>query len=130
MKKWMKKMAIIGVGLFLAGISVASIGAAIGGAAVGLDFLIDKEKSIQNKYDWGDSEEIFDDTEQMPEETDVPDEMEWPSEAEEVPDEVKEFLPPGVDQILAPTVQTDEQVPENAGAESLESLPMGNVTSV
>ena len=41
MKKWMKKMAIIGAILFVGGIGVTSIGAAIGGAAAGLDFLID-----------------------------------------------------------------------------------------
>lgn len=44
MKKWMKKMAIIGAVLFVGGIGVTSIGAAIGGAAAGLDFLIDQEK--------------------------------------------------------------------------------------
>ena len=71
MKKWMKKMAIIGAILFVGGIGVTSIGAAIGGAAAGLDFLID-----QDKYNWGDSEEIWDDTEQLPEEIDEPDEME------------------------------------------------------
>ena len=71
MKKWMKKMAIIGAILFVGGIGVTSIGAAIGGAAAGLDFLIDQDKSI-----WGDSEEIWDDTEQLPEEIDEPDEME------------------------------------------------------
>ena len=71
MKKWMKKMAIIGAVLFVGGIGVTSIGAAIGGAAAGLDFLIDQEK-----YNWGDSEEIWDDTEQLPEEIDEPDEME------------------------------------------------------
>ena len=43
MKKWMKKMAIIGAILFVGGIGVTSIGAAIGGAAAGLDFLIDQE---------------------------------------------------------------------------------------
>ena len=43
MKKWMKKMAIIGAVLFVGGIGVTSIGAAIGGAAAGLDFLIDQE---------------------------------------------------------------------------------------
>ena len=47
MKKWMKKMAIIGAILFVGGIGVTSIGAAIGGAAAGLDFLIDQE--IYNK---------------------------------------------------------------------------------
>ena len=71
MKKWMKKMAIIGAILFVGGIGVTSIGAAIGGAAAGLDFLID-----QDNYNWGDSEEIWDDTEQLPEEIDEPDEME------------------------------------------------------
>lgn len=76
MKKWMKQMAIIGTVLFVGGIGVTSIGAAIGGAAAGLDFLIDQEKAFQDKYDWGDSEEIQDDTEQLPEESDVPDEME------------------------------------------------------
>ena len=40
MKKWMKKMAIIGAVLFVGGIGVTSIGAAIGGAAAGLDFLM------------------------------------------------------------------------------------------
>ena len=50
--------------------------AAIGGAAAGLDFLIDQEKIFQDKYNWGDSEEIWDDTEQLPEEIDEPDEME------------------------------------------------------
>ena len=69
MKKWMKKMAIIGVILFVGGIGVTSIGAAIGGAAAGLDFLIDQEKNFQDKYNW-------DDTEQLPEEIDEPDEME------------------------------------------------------
>ena len=49
MKKWMKKMAIIGAILFVGGI---------------------------DKYNWGDSEEIWDDTEQLPEEIDEPDEME------------------------------------------------------
>ena len=62
MKKWMKKMAIIGAVLFVGGIGVTSIGAAIGGAAAGLDFLIDQEKNFQDKYNWGDSEEIWDDT--------------------------------------------------------------------
>ena len=76
MKKWMKKMAIIGAVLFVGGIGVTSIGAAIGGAAAGLDFLIDQEKIFQDKYNWGDSEEIWDDTEQLPEEIDEPDEME------------------------------------------------------
>lgn len=70
MKKWMKKMAIIGAILFVGGIGVTSIGAA------GLDFLIDQEKNFQDKYNWGDSEEIWDDTEQLPEEIDEPDEME------------------------------------------------------
>ena len=70
MKKWMKKMAIIGAILFVGGIGVTSIGAAIGGAAAGLDFLIDQEKNFQDKYNWGDSEEIWDDTEQLPEEID------------------------------------------------------------
>ena len=65
MKKWMKKMAIIGAVLFVGGIGVTSIGAAIGGAAAGLDFLIDQEKNFQDKYNWGDSEEIWDDTEQL-----------------------------------------------------------------
>ena len=37
MKKWMKKMAIIGAVLFVGGIGVTSIGAAIGGAAAGLE---------------------------------------------------------------------------------------------
>ena len=50
MKKWMKKMAIIGAILFVGGIGVTSIGAAIGGAAAGLDFLIDQEKNFQDKY--------------------------------------------------------------------------------
>ena len=50
MKKWMKKMAIIGAVLFVGGIGVTSIGAAIGGAAAGLDFLIDQEKNFQDKY--------------------------------------------------------------------------------
>ena len=80
MKKWMKKMAIIGAVLFVGGIGVTSIGAAIGGAAAGLDFLIDQEKIFHHltraKYNWGDSEEIWDDTEQLPEEIDEPDEME------------------------------------------------------
>ena len=40
------------------------------------DFLIDQEKNFQDKYNWGDSEEIWDDTEQLPEEMDEPDEME------------------------------------------------------
>ena len=40
------------------------------------DFLIDQEKNFQDKYNWGDSEEIWDDTEQLPEEIDEPDEME------------------------------------------------------
>ena len=52
MKKWMKKMAIIGAVLFVGGIGVTSIGAAIGGAAAGLDFLIDQEKIFQDKYNW------------------------------------------------------------------------------
>lgn len=71
MKKWMKKMAIIGAVLFVGGIGVTSIG-----AAAGLDFLIDQEKIFQDKYNWGDSEEIWDDTEQLPDEIDEPDEME------------------------------------------------------
>ena len=71
MKKWMKKMAIIGAVLFVGGIG----GAAIGGAAAGLDFLIDQEKNFQDKYNWGDSEEIWDDTEQLPEELDESDEV-------------------------------------------------------
>ena len=75
MKKWMKKMAIIGAVLFVGGIGVTSIGAAIGGAAAGLDFLIDQEKNFQDKYNWGDSEEIWDDTEQLPEELDESDEV-------------------------------------------------------
>ena len=75
MKKWMKKMAIIGAVLFVGGIGVTSIGAVIGGAAAGLDFLIDQGKNFQDKYNWGDSEEM-DDTEQLPEEIDEPDEME------------------------------------------------------
>ena len=49
--------------------------AAIGGAAAGLDFLIDQEKNFQDKYNWGDSEEIWDDTEQLPEELDESDEV-------------------------------------------------------
>lgn len=77
MKKWMKKMAIIGAVLFVGGIGVTSIGAAIGGAAAGLDFLIDQEKNFQDKYNWGDSEEIWDDTEQLPEEID--ERMRWKS---------------------------------------------------
>ena len=40
------------------------------------DFLIDQEKNFQDKYNWGDSVEIWDDTEQLPEEIDEPDEME------------------------------------------------------
>ena len=68
MKKWMKKMAIIGAVLFVGGIGVTSIGAAIGGAAAGLDFLIDQEKNFQDKYNW-------DDTEQLPEELDESDEV-------------------------------------------------------
>lgn len=76
MKKWMKKMAIIGAVLFVGGIGVTSIGAVIGGAAAGLDFLIDQGKNFQDKYNWSDSEEIWDDTEQLPEEIDEPDEME------------------------------------------------------
>ena len=72
MKKWMKKMAIIGAVLFVGGIGVTSIGAAIGGAAAGLDFLIDQEKNFQDKYN---SEEIWDDTEQLPEELDESDEV-------------------------------------------------------
>ena len=75
MKKWMKKMAIIGAVLFVGGIGVTSIGAAIGGAAAGLDFLIDQEKNFQDKYNWGDSEEIWHDTEQLPEELDESDEV-------------------------------------------------------
>ena len=75
MKKWMKKMAIIGAVLFVGGIGVTSIGVAIGGAAAGLDFLIDQEKNFQDKYNWGDSEEIWDDTEQLPEELDESDEV-------------------------------------------------------
>ena len=71
MKKWMKKMAIIGAILFVGGIGVTSIGAAIGGAAAGLDVLIDQEKNFQDKYNWGDSEEIWDDPEQLPEELDI-----------------------------------------------------------
>lgn len=47
MKKWMKKMAIIGAVLFVGGIGVTSIGAVIGGAAAGLDFLIDQEKNFR-----------------------------------------------------------------------------------
>ena len=68
-------MAIIGAILFVGGIGVTSIGAAIGGAAAGLDFLIDQEKNFQDKYNWGDSEEIWDDTEQLPEELDESDEV-------------------------------------------------------
>lgn len=68
-------MAIIGAVLFVGGIGVTSIGAAIGGAAAGLDFLIDQEKNFQDKYNWGDSEEIWDDTEQLPEELDESDEV-------------------------------------------------------
>ncbi|RHP60143.1 hypothetical protein DXB05_00720 [Clostridium sp. OF13-4] len=70
-----EKMAIIGAVLFVGGIGVTSIGAAIGGAAAGLDFLIDQEKNFQDKYNWGDSEEIWDDTEQLPEELDESDEV-------------------------------------------------------
>ena len=68
-------MAIIGAVLFVGGIGVTSIGAAIGGAAAGLEFLIDQEKNFQDKYNWGDSEEIWDDTEQLPEELDESDEV-------------------------------------------------------
>ena len=68
-------MAIIGAVLFVGGIGVTSIGAAIGGAAAGLDFLIDQEKNFQDKYNWGDSEEIWDDTEQLPEELGESDEV-------------------------------------------------------
>ena len=68
-------MAIIGAVLFVGGIGVTSIGAAIGGAAAGLDFLIDQEKKFQDKYNWGDSEEIWDDTEQLPEELDESEEV-------------------------------------------------------
>lgn len=68
-------MAIIGAVLFVGGIGVTSIGAAIGGVAAGLDFLIDQEKNFQDKYNWGDSEEIWDDTEQLPEELDESDEV-------------------------------------------------------
>ena len=46
MKKWMKKMAIIGAILFVGGIGVTSIGAAIGGAAAGLDFLMRSGKKF------------------------------------------------------------------------------------
>lgn len=70
-----EKNAIIGAVLFVGGIGVTSIGAAIGGAAAGLDFLIDQEKNFQDKYNWGDSEEIWDDTEQLPEELDESDEV-------------------------------------------------------
>ncbi|MFQ9209898.1 MAG: hypothetical protein ACLR3S_12775 [Clostridium fessum] len=42
-----EKMAIIGAVLFVGGIGVTSIGAAIGGAAAGLDFLIDQEKNFR-----------------------------------------------------------------------------------
>ena len=87
MKKWMKKMAIIGAVLFVGGIGVTSIGAAIGGAAAGLDFLIDQEKNFQDKYNWGDSEEIWDDTEQLPDEIDEP----LPEEIDEL-DEMEEQL--------------------------------------
>ena len=68
-------MAIIGAVLFVGGIGVTSIGAAIGGAVAGLDFLIDQEKKFQDKYNWGDSEEIWDDTEQLPDELDESDEV-------------------------------------------------------
>lgn len=76
MKKWMKKMAIIGAILFVGGIGVTSIGAAIGGAAAGLDFLIDQEKifrinitgEIRRRYGMIRSS--------CPEEIDEPDEME------------------------------------------------------
>lgn len=68
-------MAIIGAVLFVGGIGVTSIGAAIGGAAAGLDFLIDQEKNFQDKYNWGDSEEIWDDMEQLLEELDESDEV-------------------------------------------------------
>ena len=59
----------------MCGIGVTSIGAAIGGAVAGLDFLIDQEKKFQDKYNWGDSEEIWDDTEQLPDELDESDEV-------------------------------------------------------
>ena len=49
-------------------------------------FLIDQEKIFQDKYNWGDSEEIWDDTEQLPDEIDEPDEME-----EQLPEEIDEL---------------------------------------
>ena len=102
MKNWIKKMALIGAVLFVGGIGVASIGAAIGGAAAGVDFLLDKEKIFQDKYDWDDPEETLDDTEQLPEETDVTDEMEEQPGVEELPDEVQEFLMPGAEESASP----------------------------
>ena len=43
-------------------------------------------KKFQDKYNWGDSEEIWDDTEQLPDELDEPDEME-----EQLPEEIDEL---------------------------------------
>ena len=51
-------MAIIGAVLFVGGIGVTSIGAAIGGAAAGLDFLIDQEKNFQDKYNWDEKNDV------------------------------------------------------------------------
>ena len=39
------------------------------------DFAGDQEKNFQDKYNWGDSEEIWDDTEKLPEELDESDEV-------------------------------------------------------
>lgn len=112
MKKWMKKMAIIGAVLFVGGIGVTSIGAAIGGASAGIDFLLDKEKVFQDKYDRGDSEETFDETEQWPEETDVPEEMDGQPGVEQLPDVVQEFLMPEGEENVQPeennTIQPED----------------------
>lgn len=126
MKNWMKKMAIIGAVLFVGGIGVASIGAAIGGAAAGVDYLIDKEKTFQDKYDWGDSEEIQDDTEQLPEEDNVQDEMEeQPLEGQP---EGSGAAEPEQGEVNLP--EPDGQILENIGTESLDGLLVGTVIFV
>lgn len=129
MKNWMKKMAIIGAVLFVGGIGVASIGAAIGGAAAGVDFLIDKEKTFQDKYDWGDSEEIQDDTEQLPEEDDVQDEMEEQLDGEELNEDGAALIPGG-DGTVQPdegnTVQPEENNTVQSEEQPLEGQPEGS----
>ncbi|MFQ8841782.1 MAG: hypothetical protein ACLR8P_13600 [Clostridium fessum] len=57
-----EKMAIIGAVLFVGGIGVTSIGAAIGWRSCRTGFSDRSGKNFQDKYNWGDSEEIWDDT--------------------------------------------------------------------